>query len=208
MVITLAIILALLILDVILILFFQNRFALTEDGRNVFAEKSTGEMLTWLITFATTGYNEDTFPSSTAGKFAAALMPLASVGGVLFLFFYGTVKRNRRVDREARGYCVPPLKGHVLICGWNERMPEVVRQITLPHRPLAPKKVVILADLPGEKPLEAYGFRPEFVFSRKGISSDYRALEQARIAFRSVRSCSSRRTSAASNRLGQPSLYP
>nr|VFK60209.1 MAG: NMT1-like family protein [Candidatus Kentron sp. TUN] len=75
-----------LLLAVIAILSWEDQYALTHDVHNRFADLHLGELLTWLITFAATGFSQDLFPHSLFGKIAATIIPIIGLGGVVFVF--------------------------------------------------------------------------------------------------------------------------
>nr|VFJ78142.1 MAG: TRAP transporter solute receptor, TAXI family [Candidatus Kentron sp. FW] len=152
-VITFWTVLFVLLLAVIAILWGEDQYALTHDVHNRFTDFHLGELLTWLITFAATGFSQNLFPHSLFGKIAATIIPISSLGGLVFVLIYGSVKRNQRTDKEARGIHVPRLKDHVIICGWNDRVPALIREITTTNRWVRGRKVVVLSEHEQEKPL-------------------------------------------------------
>nr|VFK15431.1 MAG: TRAP transporter solute receptor, TAXI family [Candidatus Kentron sp. LPFa] len=170
-----------LLLAVIAILSWEDQYAFTHDVHNRFADLHLGELLTWLITFAATGFSQDLFPHSLFGKIAATVIPIIGLGGVIFVFIYSNLKRNERTDKEARGIHVPRLKDHVIICGWNDRVPALIREITTTNRWVKGRKVIVLSEHEQEKPLESFGFIPGSAFFCRGISSDYDKLKEVNL---------------------------
>ena len=179
--ITLWVLFFILLLAVIAILSWEDQYALTHNVHNRFADLHLGELLTWLITFAATGFSQDLFPHSLIGKIAATSIPIIGLGGLVSAFIYSNLKRNQRTDKEARGAHVPRLEDHVIICGWNDRVPALIREITTTNRWVKGRKVIVLSEHEAEKPLEPFGFIPGSAFFCRGISSDYDKLKMVNL---------------------------
>lgn len=164
------------------IIYFERLYSIEFDILNPFAEKSYLDTFYWVMTFAFTGFPQGVFPNSYPGKIAAAIIPIIGVGSAVFLIVYGNIKRNNRVDKEARGMIVPKLKNHVVICGWNDRVPSLIWEITSNDLVNSNRKVIVIAEIDKEKPLDEYNFKGRKVYYLRGISSDYENLKRASIS--------------------------
>nr|VFK64841.1 MAG: hypothetical protein BECKTUN1418D_GA0071000_12932 [Candidatus Kentron sp. TUN] len=76
---------------------------------------------------------------------------------------------------------MPHLKDHLIICGWNDRVPALIREITTTNRWVKGRKVVVLSEHTQEKPLEPFGLIPGSAFFCRGISSDYDKLKEVNL---------------------------
>lgn len=164
------------------ILYFERLYSIQYDSVNPFAEMGFWDTLYWFMTFAFTGFPQGAFPNSYPGKIAVAIIPIIGVGSAIFLIVYGSIKQNNRLDKEAKGLLVPKLKDHVVICGWNDRVPALIWEITSSDYFSSSKKVVVLAEIDQEKPLEEYNFQSGEVYYYRGISSDYDNLKEVNVA--------------------------
>ncbi|MBL37280.1 MAG: hypothetical protein CMP07_02605 [Xanthomonadales bacterium] len=179
---TLWILSTLLLLDIFVILQVESAYAVANDATSPFADRSLFELLIWLITFAATGYPQELFPNSLAGKVAAGAIPLIGLANVLFLLFYSNFKKTERRELEARGMRMPHLSGHVVICGWNSHGVELVRQLIAPSLDDMARRVIVIADLDDEKPFATFDFRSGYFFYYRGDSCDINLLQSACVA--------------------------
>ncbi len=160
--------------------YVEMDYARQMDIDNEFANVNFSDAMLWMFMFMGAGEPGDIFPLSTAGKILATILPFLGITSVLG-FFFTTVERRRRLAAERkRGTVTRNVRNHVLICGWNEKVPGLVYALTnkeVPER----KKVVIVAELEGEMPLEHYCFDPIRVSYCRGDSADRGALERAHV---------------------------
>ena len=114
--------------------------------------KGVGDAVWWtFVTMTTVGYG-DLYPRTVMGRICGILVMFFGVG---FLgLFTGTVASIfvERKMKEERGLESVSLKGHIVICGWNLKVPDIISEF-LTERSAAIKDVVVLADL-SEKPVE------------------------------------------------------
>ena len=151
---------------------------------NGFATMSTGEFAQWLFTFGLTGFNGEFFPSHSWGKVAAGSLPLGGILLLIYTFYKAAIDRSRRHESYARGLSAPNLSDHVVICGWNYRVPILIRQISEPQvdSRFSNTKVIVIASFGDEeKPLVQHDFRPGYVYALKGYSSDTSTLAKASV---------------------------
>ncbi len=167
-----------LMLDAIMISHFEKQYSMHFDVENPFAGKPLFEIIYWLMAFAVAGYSQGIFPNHYFGKLGAIILPVLTVLGVVFLLVHQIIQKNRRYEKELKGVLVPKLKNYVLICGWNDRVPTIIQQITSSFAPRNDQKVLVIAEIEGDKPLEKFNFKPGRVYYYKGISSDYEVLKK------------------------------
>lgn len=85
------------------------------------------DLLTWLMIFSASGYTDDIFPVTPQGKLAASVSPLL-VWLALGLAIVIEVVIRERNKRRRRGKAKVTHTGHIVICGFNERVPDFVRR--------------------------------------------------------------------------------
>ncbi|MCU7805633.1 MAG: TAXI family TRAP transporter solute-binding subunit [Candidatus Thiodiazotropha sp. (ex Lucinoma borealis)] len=179
------IILVLLFLSLIffIILHLENSHSAVTGAQNHFAGREFAELFTWIVSMSSMGglYSQTIIQNSILGQGVSAFIPFVSYGSALFLFIHHLIKKSQRKELEEQGIYVPHLTDHIVICGWNLRAPNVIREITAPNPWIKSKKVVVIAEFPEEKPLKGYDFRQGYVYYCRGISSDYQKLRLARI---------------------------
>lgn len=110
-----------------LILHFEREFAAAHQVLSPFQNLGMFEVLRWLIIFSVTGYEGGMFPVSPVGEIATtATMPLtwAGVALAVFLEFLFVQRRKRRRS----GMEPVDFENHVLICGWNEHVPQLIEK--------------------------------------------------------------------------------
>ncbi len=164
------------------ILWHEDIYARSNDTPNYFAEQDLGGLLLWLLTFASTGYTHGLYPDSDWGKTLAVLIPLLGFGGIISGVIWGTSLVRHREARLKRGELVPDaVSKHIIVCGWNDRAPAIIRELTSPKRNEPAFRVVVIAELDGASPLAKYCFRAGFVNYYRGISSSHISLQNARV---------------------------
>ena len=164
---------------IIVMLETEEGYAKQFDAVNLFGKMDLLDLLTWMIVFMMSGYTQDAFPNAPLGKAVAVAIPLLFYIVALMTIFRANLRINKNAEKRESGLLVPHLKQHVVICGWNDRVPEMIREITCTNSIKKGIKVVVIADLADDKPFTSYDFPPGFVHYCKGISSDYLMLRKA-----------------------------
>lgn len=110
-----------------LVLHFERAFGAAHRLTSPFQNLSVAEVRRWLLVLSVTGYSEGLFPISTWGKIAAtATMPLTWAGlglAVVAEFVFIQRRKRRRSGMEPVDF-----EGHVVVCGWNDRVPHLIRK--------------------------------------------------------------------------------
>ena len=163
--------------DVYIIVSQESLWAHEFDLEDPFAGKTILDILFWLLTFAVTGFNQDIFPNSPLAKFSAVIIPVFAVIGALFMIIHQSIHKDRRTERSMRGELPVKAKGHILICGWNDRVPAIIANLISEFAPVKRSKIVVLAEVDEEKPLQKLNFDPSHVSYYRGISSSFEDLD-------------------------------
>lgn len=167
--------------SITIIAWSEQSFTNTHDVPNPFAGKGVWEILHWMTTFAVTGFNQDMYPNSPVAKVVAILIPIIVLFSTIFAIFRSIAEKNHLHEKEQRGLFFRKLDNHVVICGWNARVPELIREITSNNSPRTNVSVLVIAEIDEEKPLEKYNFPSGRVFYLRGVPSDYHVLNKARL---------------------------
>ena len=165
--------------------YFETQYAINLNIDNEFANIGFKEALLWMFLFMGGGQTGDMFPLSTTGKILVTLIPVIGLGTLLgsFLLYFES-KRKARAARQ-RGTVTKRLRNHVVICGWNEKVPGIIYALTSSDAP-EKKHVVVVAELDGDAPLEQYAFDSKYVSYCRGNSIDRSRLRQASVGFADV----------------------
>jgi len=168
---------------VYLIRITEKHHAVVMDIEDPFVGVSFWQAAFWMLTFATTGFNQDIYPNTQLAKMLAVVVPISGLGLTLFVLIKHTFKNDRENEKRAHGISIPKgLKNHVIVCGWNDRVPSLLRDLTSLSSPLKPgARAVVIAETDEEKPLETYGIDRKRVSFLRGRSSDYEKLDRAGI---------------------------
>lgn len=167
----------------LLILYLENSHSALTGAYNDFAGRDFTELFTWIVSMSSMGgiYSQSITQNSVLGQGITAFIPFVSYGSALFLFVQHLMQKSQLRELEEQGLSVPHLSDHIIICGWNSRAPNVIREITTPNSWIKSKKVVVISEFQEEKPLKKYNFRRNYVYYCRGISSDYDKLKMAKI---------------------------
>ncbi len=106
---------------------FEQQFSQTHLIQSPFGHRSLGEIWHWLLIYSVSGYTGGVFPVSPVAKVAASmLMPLTWVGvgcAVVGEFLFRQRRKRRLSGMEPISY-----EDHVVVCGWNDRVPVLIRK--------------------------------------------------------------------------------
>jgi len=176
--------LILFVLVVYFIRFIEKQQSVRLDIANPFAGTSFWEAAFWMVTFASTGFNQGIYPNTLLARILAVLVPLAGLVVTLFVMVTQTFRSARETEKRAQGLLPPPaLKDHVILCGWNERVVPLLVEMLSRASPLLPRsKVVVVADPEADKPLEGLAVNRSRVCFYRGRASDPDTLARVHIA--------------------------
>lgn len=126
----------------------ENKLAVTSGLKNSFDEVNIFDVHIWLFIFSLTGYNGVLFPQSFVGQMlvtiSAFLVPLGAVGAILGEFVFNFRDRRRR-----QGVSDVSNENHIVICGWNDRVPTLItKAMNAQNNYLSGKKsnIVVIAE--------------------------------------------------------------
>lgn len=106
---------------------FEQQFSRLHLVPSPFVHRSLGEIWHWLLIYSVSGYTGGVFPVSPVAKVAASmLVPLTwtGVGCAVVGEFLFRQRRKRRLSGMEPVTC----ENHVVICGWNDRVPVLIRK--------------------------------------------------------------------------------
>ena len=118
---------------------------LVEHTRNSEMFRGFGDALWWsIVTMTTVGYG-DKYPVSTPGRIISAMVMLIGIGFLgMFTATIASIFVERRMKEDRGLKPLKGLKGHIIICGWNHTVPDIISEI---RAELPQKDIVIVADL-------------------------------------------------------------
>ena len=131
----------------VLVSFIEVVHSLGSGSTSAFTNRNFPGSLVWMLVFAASGYEQQTFPTSTLGQIVSALTVVVAIGGVLFLV--GVVTSDgfaRRMRMDLRDD-LSTLSNHIIVCGWNQRAAALVRTLCAPNEADRHLKIAIVADL-------------------------------------------------------------
>jgi hypothetical protein len=175
---TLLAFITLLLLDVLIIQYFETQFMADEGGIAKFTDLSLSEGAVSLFLYTASGYTSETFPISDIGRVMAALLPLIGVTtiGAMFLIF---IEKNRKmIAKREMGMARLRLENHVVICGWNETAPALIYNLTSSFAPTR-MRIVVVANFEMERPFKNENFDKTYVYYCKGIGTSSHSIRNA-----------------------------
>jgi TRAP transporter TAXI family solute receptor len=156
----------------------EIQYAKSHNVTSEFEDRSVNDNLLWTLVFTATGYEEDRFPRSPTAKVLSSLLGWVGIGGVLLLV--GLITSDQLARRMRMQMAIDPKKldGHVILCGWNARAPEIISRLT--DEDLADRRqtVVVVAEL-DFNPTEDFGLPPERAVLLKGSPTDLDHMRKA-----------------------------
>lgn len=114
-------------------------------GSNI---SSISDALWWgIVTFLTVGYG-DRYPVTQMGRFWAGTLMFNGVFGIAIITSKISSYFMEQVLREGRGIVdTSKLKGHFIICGWKEEMPQLINHILDFNPDLESKDIVMISEI-------------------------------------------------------------
>ncbi len=156
----------------------EIRYAKAHNVTSEFENRSLNDNLLWTLVFTATGFEEDIFPRSPTAKVLSSLLGWVGIGGVILLV--GLVTSDQLARRMRMQMAIDPndLDGHVILCGWNTRAPEIISRLTDPELGDRRQTVVLVAELDSD-PVEAYDLPREHAVLMKGSPTDLEHMRKA-----------------------------
>jgi TRAP transporter TAXI family solute receptor len=156
----------------------EIQYAKTHNVTSEFEGRSLNDNLLWTLVFTATGFEEDIFPRSPTAKVLSSLLGWIGIGGVILLV--GLVTSDQLARRMRMQTAIDPkdLDGHVILCGWNPRAPEIISKLTDPELEDRRQTVVVVADLDSD-PVEEYHLPRESAIFLKGSPTDLDHMRRA-----------------------------
>ena len=155
--------------------------SLGSGSTSAFTNRNFRGSLVWMLVFAASGYEQQTFPTSMGGQIVSAATVVVAIGGVLFLV--GVVTSDgfaRRMRMDLRDD-VSALRDHIIVCGWNQRAPALIRILCGPNGAGRRVKVAIVAELDHD-PTEEFGLPEQQTTHVRGSPMKLSNLEKAALA--------------------------
>ncbi|MDX8400557.1 MAG: TAXI family TRAP transporter solute-binding subunit [Gallionellaceae bacterium] len=184
----LLIIAALFVVVVVVVIMIQHYEAVYSQLNNKadeFAKRGFWGAMRWMFLFMGAGHEDKGFPQSSEGALLAGILPFIGLSTLFSLLWAGISKYERVSSAHKRGAVIRSVKDHILVCGWNEKVPGLVFALTSADAP-SKRQVVIVAELEGDMPLEQYDFNPKYVSYFRGDSADKKVLESVHVKDASV----------------------
>jgi len=124
-----AILLIVYLLCIILIKYFEHKWAIEHLVYSHFDRLSFFDNALWFFLFSTIGNDGGIFPQSSEGKLIASFVPLIGWGGV---FGFATLLASDTIKKyllEVKGMGKVDKKGHIVIIGWNENACTIIKSL-------------------------------------------------------------------------------
>ena len=181
-VISLTFLLGVIWLAVLGLRYMEDYYALQHGAISPFAQMDLSDNFVWLFTYISSGFTAgDVYPASYLGKVIVAALAILGLIAPLTLGVHLVNTANRNAVKVLQGLGRVDLRGHVLLCGWNEKAAGII--YTLSGKSVAkPRHVVLVAELSDQYPLETHNFDYRHVRYIKGNPSDIAVLDRANVA--------------------------
>ena len=158
--------------------YVETDYARSRNIENAFTNMRFRDVVVWVFRFTGTGDANNAFPESPIGKTIAIALPFAGVATVFGLSLVSIDRSRARRAQRRRGTLPAQFTDHILVCGWNEKGRNIVYALTSPDAQER-HRVVVVAELDGDMPLESYNFNHRYVSYCRGDSADYQVLVRA-----------------------------
>lgn len=159
---------------------FEQQWSRSSGSSNLFQDHDFLDNLLWLFVFSISGYDGNRFPQSTISQVIATMVPLIGLSGLLALVGLLTSDHVKNRMLASRGMKTTKLKNHILLCGWNENVPHLARNLV--HENISRKRpVVILADIEEDMPLVTHNLQHELINFIRGTATRRKDLDKANL---------------------------
>ncbi len=171
-----------------LILFLEQSFSAEHLVYTPFRDEGVRDLRQWLLIFSLTGYTAGMFPVSPLAQIATIATQPLTWAAVAVAVVAEIIFTQRRKSRRSGMHPVT-YENHVVICGWNERVPHLIekaltaeRESLVKHR--GTRFVILNSQVKGQlqlwDDLQKLHDRKDLDFIH-GDAKDYRALEKANV---------------------------
>lgn len=157
--------------------YFEAEHARQHALADPFASLSSYQTAIWMWGWMA-GREGGIYPASDFGQILVAFPPAVGFMALVISIILSWMRHADRKMDAKQGASIYPVKHHVLICGWNEKVPGIIYNLTSRDAPER-KKVVVIAEIDEDTPLAKYPFPRRLVKYYRGDSADYRVLKAA-----------------------------
>ncbi len=165
-----------------LLLEVEDAFAVAQGSLSPFAQLDAMDAFVWMITYIGSGFTADNiYPASFLGKIIVAILAIAGIATPLGYMYSRIQKVENRKQRAIEGREKSTQKGHILICGWNEKASGIIYALTGDNIATA-RDVTIVANCHEFLPLQEHDFDQKRVFYCCGSPASRKALVAANAA--------------------------
>lgn len=179
-VVVILIVLTAFVSNIFIVQHFEHDWAIKNNIISNFDNRPFIRNVLWMFVFGGSGYEDNLFPRSPMGKFFATLIPLIGFGGIITIIGLLTSDHIKRRMKEARGVMSKKIKNHIILCGWNENVPFLVRNLL--HKNIINKKpIIILANMEEDLPLDKYKLDHDWVSFVRGDATNKEDLDRANL---------------------------
>ena len=156
----------------------EHRFASARGFESPLEGIGVFERISWLVRTSFTTLPGE-IPLSPTASILIPLTVLLGLGAFIYpVVVYFSAKRERDDKKYNGNWNFNGLEEHVVICGWNERVPGVIYSLISEYTPIT-KKVIVVAETPDKNPLVSRGFDPARVMFVRGNAADTSILRRA-----------------------------
>jgi len=182
-VIIVLVVVAFFLFDLMIIQNVEHEWAVQNNTVCKYDNRSFADNIVWLFVFSGSGYSGDIFPDSSFGQILAALIPLIGLGGLVSIIGIFTSDKIKETILISKGVKTKMVKDHLIICGYNKNVPELIKNLT--HTSVIRKKrrhIILLAELGESNPLYRHGLDNERIGYINGSATKRDDLLRANLA--------------------------